>query len=99
MWLNRNRRDLVRRRRPSFGPIQINWRRGMFRVWLLLSVAWLMGWLNYLLISALERGIGRRAFFKVPVLLFGPPIALLIFGVAARWALRGFKVGDRALGE
>jgi hypothetical protein len=27
----------------------------------------------------------------IPVLLFGPPIALLIFGFAAGWAFRGFK--------
>jgi len=27
----------------------------------------------------------------IPVLLFGPPIALLIFGLAAGWAVRGFK--------
>jgi hypothetical protein len=30
-------------------------------------------------------------FLVIPVLLFGPPIALLIFGLAAGWAVRGFK--------
>ena len=29
-----------------------------------------------------------------PVLLFGPPIALLLFGLAAGWAFRGFKPDD-----
>jgi hypothetical protein len=26
--------------------------------------------------------------------LFGPPIALLIFGLATRWAFSGFKVDE-----
>ena len=88
MWLNRNRRNILLRRRPDFGPIQVNWRRGMFRVWLLLSAAWLMGWVTYLIIEKLERGFGTRDPLLLPVLLFGPPIALPIFGVTARWVFR-----------
>jgi hypothetical protein len=34
-------------------------------------------------------------FLKVPVLLFGPPIALLLFGAVARWAFQGFSPDDR----
>ena len=30
-------------------------------------------------------------FLVIPVLLFGPPIALLLFGLAAGWAFRGFR--------
>ena len=33
-------------------------------------------------------------FLVIPVLLFGPPIALLLFGLAAGWAFRGFKPED-----
>jgi len=65
-------------------PAQINWRRGMLRIWLLLSAAWIMGWIIYLLISGIQgefKAIGD--YLVIPVLLFGPPIALLIFGLAA----------------
>jgi hypothetical protein len=33
------------------------------------------------------------------VLLFGPPIAMLLFGLAAAWAFRGFKVEQSPPGE
>ena len=72
----------------------INWRRGSFRLWLLASAAWAMGWLIYLLIERIEGGLtSARDLLSTAILLFGPPIALLIFGVAAGWAVRGFK-GD-----
>ena|SRR3974390_182069 len=72
--------------------LQINWRRGLFRVWLLVSAAWLMGWIIYLVMYGLQGGFKTTGdLLVVPVLLFGPPIALLLFGLAARWAIRGFK--------
>ena len=61
--------------------VPVNWRRGMFRVWVLISAAWIMSWSIYLIMSALE---GK----------FGPPVALLIFGTATGWAFRGFKVDE-----
>jgi hypothetical protein len=71
----------------------INWRRGLFRVWALLSVAWLMGWIIYLIMQGIQGGLQTTAdFLEVLVLLFGPPVALLLFGIAAGWAFRGFKV-------
>ncbi len=88
--------------RPSFGPqdeepIPVNWRRGMLRVWLLASAAWIMGWVIYLLLHGLQGGIKETGeFLAIPVVLFGPPIALLLFGIAAAWAFRGFKVDDRS---
>jgi len=72
-------------------PAQINWRRGLFRVWLLLSIAWIMGWMVYLIIYGIQGGFkDLRDFLVLPVLLFGPPVALLLFGAAARWAFQGF---------
>ena len=71
---------------------QINWRRGLFRIWLLLSAAWIMGWIVYLIFmesGALFHGAGD--LLAIPVLLIGPPIALLLFGFVAGWAFRGFK--------
>jgi hypothetical protein len=74
-------------------PTLINWRRGLFRVWVLLSVAWLMGWIIFLIMHGIQGGIQTTGdLLEIPVLLFGPPVALLFFGIAAAWAFRGFKV-------
>ena len=32
-----------------------------------------------------------KDFLVIPVLLLGPPVALLIFGAATAWSFRGFK--------
>jgi len=69
----------------------VNWRRGLFRVWLLFSAAWIMGWIIYLILFGLQGGFKTTGdFLVVPVILIGPPIALLLFGIAAGWAFRGF---------
>ena len=34
----------------------VNWRRGLIRVWLLLSAAWIMGWAVYLILFAIRVG-------------------------------------------
>ena len=72
--------------------MQVNWRRGLLRVWLLLSAAWIMGWIVYLIIYGIRAGFQSSGdYLSIPVLLIGPPIALLLFGLVARWAFRGFK--------
>jgi len=74
----------------------INWRRGLFRVWLLVSMAWILAWVIYLVMYGIGGGFKNISdFLKVPVLLFGPPIALLLFGAVARWAFQGFSSDDR----
>jgi hypothetical protein len=71
----------------------INWRRGLLRVWLLMSAAWIMGWAIYSILHAMNDGFKTLGdFLSIPVVFFGPPIALLLFGLAAAWAFRGFKV-------
>ena len=72
----------------------IGLRRGLFRIWLLLSAGWIMSWLIDLVLGILEDGFKKSDLVVMPVLLFTPPIALLVFTVAAGWALRGFKVDD-----
>jgi hypothetical protein len=72
----------------------VNWRRGMTRIWLLISAAWIMGWSIYLIMSGLEGALHHTDVMVVPVLLFGPPVALLLLGVATAWAFRGFKVEE-----
>ena len=70
---------------------QVNWRRGLFRVWVLFSAAWMMGWIVYLIINGIKDGLQSSGnLLAIPVLLAGPPIALLLFGIVAGWALRGF---------
>ena len=72
-------------------PVSINWRRGLFRVWVLISIAWIMGWIIYLGLRGLHGGFQEsRDYLEVPILLFGPPLALWLFGAAAGWAFRGF---------
>jgi hypothetical protein len=64
----------------------------LLRIWLLLSAAWIMGWVVYLTIYGIRAGFQSSGdFLAIPVLLVGPPIALLLFGLVAGWAVRGFK--------
>ena len=81
-----------RERAGRIGQIaQVNWRRGLFRVWLLLSAAWIMGWTVYIVVIGIKDGFQSFGdLFAIPVLLIGPPVALFLFGVVARWAFRGF---------
>jgi hypothetical protein len=55
-----------------------------------------MSWVIHLIMYTLESGFKSSDFFVIPILLFGPPVALLIFGVGVGWAFRGFKVDDRS---
>jgi hypothetical protein len=77
----------------------INWHRGLFRVWVLVSAGWIMSWAIYLLMYALQGRFSGSEFLVVPILLFGPPVALLIFGVATGWAFQGFQVNNHAAEE
>jgi hypothetical protein len=77
--------------RGTTAPITINWRRGLFRSWILVTAAWIMSWTIYLIIGALRYGLRAGDAFAVPVLLFGPPLALLIFVLGIGWAFRGFE--------
>jgi hypothetical protein len=77
----------------------INWRRGLFRVWLLMSAAWIMGWTIYSILHAMSDGFKTLGdFLSIPVVFFGPPIALLLLGLAAAWAFRGFKTDAESSG-
>jgi len=84
------RRDLGNNESEAKPPL--NWRRGLLRIWLLVSAAWVMGWLVYLIMYGIQGGFQSLSEVLVlPVLLFGPPVALLLFGLLAGWAFRGFK--------
>jgi len=78
----------------------LNWRRGMFRMWLVLSAAWIMGWIIAFLVYGIQGGFRAWSdFLAIPILLFGPPIAALIFGIAVGWAFRGFVVDEQGSGN
>ncbi len=78
--------------------VPINWRRGIFRLWVLASAAWIMGWVIYFAIELIrgESTIGQLVV--APVVLLAPPVALLLFGVATRWAFQGFVADDQTRG-
>jgi hypothetical protein len=78
----------------------VNWRRGLLRLWLLLSGAWIVAWTIYLVVDGIQSEFkASRDLLVLPVLFFGPPIALLLFGVAAGWAFRGFNVDKGLSGD
>ena len=92
---------LYRRVRRPFAPREevapLNWRRGLFRLWLLVSAAWLMSWSIYFILSAMAQALNTVGdFLAIPVVFFGPPIALLLCGLAAGWAIRGFRVENNS---
>ena len=72
----------------------IHWRRGLLRVWLLISAAWIMGWAIYSILHAISNGFRTLGdLLSIPVVFFGPPVALLLVGLAAAWAFLGFSAG------
>jgi hypothetical protein len=78
----------------------LNWRRGLFRIWLLISAAWILAWTIELILNGIQGGFKTASdFVELPVLLFGPPIAVFILAVAAGWAFRGFNVDDSPGGD
>jgi hypothetical protein len=92
---------LYRRVRRPFAANEdvtpLNWRRGLFRLWLLISAAWLMSWTIYFILSAMAQAFHTVGdFLAIPVVFFGPPVALLLCGMATGWAIRGFKADTPA---
>ena len=77
---------------PDEQTAALNWRRGLFRMWLLVSAAWVMSWAIYFILSAMAQALKTVGdFLAIPVVFFGPPIALLLCAMATRWAIRGFR--------
>lgn len=76
--------------RQELAPL--NWRRGLFRAWVLVSAGWIMAWTIYLIMEGIQGGFHTSGdWVVVPIVLFAPPIALWLFGLATAWALRGFE--------
>jgi hypothetical protein len=78
----------------------VNWRRGLYRIWLLISAAWILAWTIALILNGIEGNLKTAGdFLEIPVLLLGPPIAVFILAIAAAWAFRGFKVDNSQPGD
>jgi hypothetical protein len=78
----------------------LNWRRGLFRIWLLVSAAWILAWTIQFTLNGIQGEFKTAGdILAVPVLLFGPPIVVFILAVAAGWAFRGFNVDDSPAGN
>ncbi len=75
-------------------PAPINWRRGMFRLWILASGAWVDGMAALFLDRVHRRRSIGGPILVAPIVLLGPPLALLLFGLATRWAFEGFEADE-----
>jgi hypothetical protein len=80
----------------------MNWRRGLFRLWLLASVLWVGGclwlldyscffgaypWCNWWVV----RPLLSSTYAEVLAKTFGPPVILFLIGYALLWIGRGFR--------
>jgi hypothetical protein len=51
-----------------------------------------MSWAIYLTMYGLKGGYaGNTDYVAILILLLAPPVALLLFGLATRWAFHGFR--------
>jgi hypothetical protein len=70
----------------------MNWNRGFFRVWLVLSLAWigLIGLTGFLWGAAGLLG-GKAGAADLLGTMVVPPVGLFVVGYAILWALAGFR--------
>ncbi len=87
---------MFRRRESISNSAPLNWRRGLLRLWLVISAAWILAWGVYSILSAIAHAlVTREDLLARAVILFGPPVALLLCALAARWAIQGFRPNER----
>lgn len=68
----------------------MNWRKGLFRTWLWLSVAWVIG--NMAIVGFVDPGYPTRVgFLTAAVFMTGPPAIILLLSIGVFWVTRGFK--------
>ncbi len=63
----------------------------MFRLWVLISIAWILGWVINFAIEFITGETTRRDLSAAIIILLGPPVALLLMGIATRWVFLGFS--------
>ena len=66
----------------------MNWRRGFFRLWLILSIAWI---LVFAVVAGIIGGQGGVPFSILFYAAIGAPLFFLVCGFCISWALGGFR--------
>jgi hypothetical protein len=80
--------------------VPVNWRRGLFRLWVLAAAAWVTGWMIYFASQGFADGfLSASNLFDTSIVLFAPPAAFLIFGIAAGSTAHGSNVEKARSGE
>lgn len=65
----------------------MNWRRGLSRVWIVLSVLWIAG---VLYLEYAEKAFDYAYAGWLPAIVFVPPLSLAIVFAALYWIFAGF---------
>ena len=80
----------------------MNWRRGLFRAWLLLSALWTAGYAYSCILegtSVAARSI-ETPFWDTLLIGASPPWLLTAAVLGLRWTIRGFRgIGDYQDGQ
>ena len=73
----------------------MNLKRGLFRLWLVLSICWVIWETLYLGPGEIVAGIASEpapaALALLAVALLGPPAIMFVVGYGLLWALGGFR--------
>jgi hypothetical protein len=83
----------------------MNWRRGLFRIWIVSSFAWIVvaGYMDDLpctfgvrfsapwCIGYAHDPYAWESAWPIHVLVFGVPVGALVIGVAIVWTIKGFN--------
>ena len=81
----------------------MNWREGLARIWLILSVLWISGTFGFIIYRTQDRGwsIGEainRLMNDLPMVIliwFGPPFLLFVLYKMICWIIAGFHLKQR----
>lgn len=81
----------------------MNWREGLARIWLILSVLWISGLFGFVIYIALDNGWSvdetvTRLISVAPyavILCFGPSLLLFILYKMVCWIIAGFHLKQR----
>jgi hypothetical protein len=67
----------------------MDWRRGLFRLWVMASVIWVVAVIALFLPAAL--GEDLHGWFGLAAFVVLPPVLLLMLGRTLGWVLSGFR--------
>lgn len=82
-WLLAGKRQMKERESSSIGTRRINWKRGLFRLWLIASALWIVGVGGTAALNAADPAIVS--------LILVAPLVVLALGLAIGWISAGFR--------